>query len=148
LADAAAWLRDFAATFASVAIAPRVPVPLRPQLPEAVPADASLGVSVALAASAATGTLLLDSREGRGLQLLPPVHVVWLDAAHVHPDLDSALEHARGPGALPAVIALHSGPSKSADIGRIVVTGVHGPGRLIAAVCEEPFGETPVARGT
>lgn len=148
LADAAAWLEDFAATFASVAIAPRVPARLRPGLPEVAPSDAQLGVSVALSASASTGTLLLDSREGRGLQLLPPVHVVWLDALHVCPDLDSALESVRELGPLPAVIALHSGPSKSADIGRIVVTGVHGPGRLIAAVCEEPFMETSVDRGT
>jgi L-lactate dehydrogenase complex protein LldG len=148
LADAAAWLQGFAATFASVAVAPRVPALLRPGLPEVAAADAQLGVSIALTASAMTGTLLLDSREGRSLQLLPPVHLVWLDAGHVRPDLDSALEYVRGLGPLPAVIALHSGPSKSADIGRIVVTGVHGPGRLIAAVCEEPFVETLAERGT
>jgi len=37
-------------------------------------------------------------------------------------------------GQLPSAIALHSGPSKSADIGQVMVRGVHGPGRLIAAI--------------
>ena len=35
---------------------------------------------------------------------------------------------------LPATLALHFGPSKSVDIGQILVTGVHGPSRLIAAI--------------
>ncbi len=35
---------------------------------------------------------------------------------------------------LPSAIGLHSGPSKSADIGHVMVKGVHGPGRLIAVV--------------
>ena len=39
---------------------------------------------------------------------------------------------------LPAVAGLHSGPSKSADIGRTIVTGVHGPGRCIAVLIPGP----------
>jgi L-lactate dehydrogenase complex protein LldG len=38
---------------------------------------------------------------------------------------------------LPSAVGLHSGPSKSADIGHIMVKGVHGPGRLIAAVISD-----------
>ena len=45
---------------------------------------------------------------------------------------------------LPAALGLHSGPSKSADIGGTVVTGVHGPGRCIA-VLEGGVGQLPRA---
>ena len=35
---------------------------------------------------------------------------------------------------LPSALGLHSGPSKSADIGHVMVKGVHGPGRLVALI--------------
>lgn len=37
---------------------------------------------------------------------------------------------------LPRALGLHSGPSKSADIGQVMVKGVHGPGRLVVVVLE------------
>jgi L-lactate dehydrogenase complex protein LldG len=138
-AGAAAWLRAFAAAFEGVAVGAEVPRALRPDLDVVAPERAGLGVSVALAGAAATGTLILSSVEGRALQLLPPVHLVWVEARSLHPELGEALEAARARGPLPAALALHSGPSKSADIGRILVTGVHGPGRLIAAVTAFPL---------
>ena len=135
LADEAAargWLEDFASEFASVSLCRGVPEALQPALPVAPPSEASLGVSVAVGAAAQTGSLLLSSREGRRAQLLPPVHLVWVRARDVHTTLGDALQACRED--LPAVLALHSGPSKSADIGQILVTGVHGPGRIIATI--------------
>lgn len=126
------WLADFAAGFRHAAVSDRVERAFRPSLPGAEPAEADLGVSRALAAAARTGSLVLGSREGRRLQLLPPTHLVWVRASEVRATLGEALDGVRAD--LPAAVALHSGPSKSADIGRIVVTGVHGPGRLVAAV--------------
>jgi L-lactate dehydrogenase complex protein LldG len=35
---------------------------------------------------------------------------------------------------LPSAMGLYSGPSKSADIGQILVKGVHGPGRLVVLI--------------
>jgi L-lactate dehydrogenase complex protein LldG len=89
-------------------------------------------VSLAVGAAAQTGSLLLSSKEGRRSQLLPPVHLVWVRAEDVRTTLGEALQACRED--LPATLALHSGPSKSADIGQILVTGVHGPGRIIAAI--------------
>jgi L-lactate dehydrogenase complex protein LldG len=126
------WLEEFAQEFESVSVCRGVPKVLQPALPAAPPSEASLGVSVAVGAAAQTGSLLLSSREGRRAQLLPPVHLVWVAARDVHTTLGDALQACRED--LPAVLALHSGPSKSADIGQILLTGVHGPGRIIAAI--------------
>jgi len=149
------WLVGFAGDFETAVVSPEVGKALDPGLPAAPASDADLGVSRAVGGAADTGTVLLSSREGRGLQLLPPTHLVWLRAREVCETLTAALEEVRrrpngeaGVGSgrhgvglagspeagLPSAIALHSGPSKSADIGRIVVTGVHGPGRLVVAV--------------
>ncbi|WP_457633205.1 LutC/YkgG family protein [Oceanithermus desulfurans] len=149
--DAArAWLSDWAAAFKSAATSPRVPAPLAPPLPAAPPEEAELGVSRALAAVADTGSVLLSSAEGRRLQLLPPAHLVWVDEAEVVQHLGEALGRlADDP---PSALALHSGPSKSADIGQIMVQGVHGPGRLVVAVVrglaelEAAPGEPPPTR--
>ena len=135
LADEAAarrWLEEFAREFESVSVGVGVPDALQPALPEAPPSEAALGVSVAVGAAAQTGSLVLSSKEGRRSQLLPRVHLVWVRARDVHTTLGDALQVCRED--LPATLALHSGPSKSADIGQILVTGVHGPGRIIAAV--------------
>ena len=131
-AAARTWLMDFASDFESVSVCEGVPQALQPALPAAPPSEATLGVSVAVGAAAQTGSLVLSSREGRRSQLLPPVHLVWVRAQDVRATLGDALQDCRDD--LPATLALHSGPSKSADIGQILVTGVHGPGRIVAAI--------------
>jgi L-lactate dehydrogenase complex protein LldG len=126
------WLKAFTADFASAAVGAGVPDHLRPELPAGPSEQTPLGVSLARAAVAETGSLLLDSREGRRLQLLPPTHLVWVPADRIVSRLDEALAGAAGE--LPAALALHSGPSKSADIGMVTVQGVHGPGRLVVVL--------------
>jgi len=134
VAEAASWAEGFAADFGDAAQSPLVLEPLLLPLPDASPETAALGVSWAKAAIAETGSLLVTSREGRRLQLLPPTHLVWVPAHRVIHRLGEALTEARPEHG--SVSALHSGPSKSADIGRIVVTGVHGPARVVAAVVD------------
>jgi len=131
-AEAARWLADFAAAFATVTIGETVPAELRPRVPTAAPVAAALGVSLARGAIAETGSLLMDARDGRRSQLLAPTHVVFVRATEVHATFRDAVLAARPD--LPSAIGLHSGPSKSADIGHVMVKGVHGPGRLIAVV--------------
>jgi L-lactate dehydrogenase complex protein LldF len=132
--QASAWAGRLGAEFDSCDVGLLVPEHLSPLvagMPAAPPAEAAVGVSAAIAAAADTGTILLDSRDGRATQLLPPVHVVWIRESTIHDRLADALAAVER---LPAAIGLHSGPSRSADIGRVLVTGVHGPGRVIAAV--------------
>jgi len=128
------WLRTFLRGFKHLSMGVGVP----PEIAQLGPASidrgaehtADVGVSVARAAIAETGSLMMDARDGRRAQLLPPVLVVLVDRSTVHATVADALESARGD--LPAAIGLHSGPSKSADIGQVMVRGVHGPGRVIA----------------
>ena len=133
-AAASAWLATFASGFRSVAVGATVPPSLVPALANAPPDAAALGLSVAVAAVAETGTLVLDARDGRLTQLLPSTHVVFLRGAAVHATLAGMLAALRPD--LPSALGLHSGPSKSADIGQILVRGVHGPGRVVALVVE------------
>lgn len=95
-------------------------------------AQAAVGVSLAWGAVAETGSLILPSTGTRAVQLLPPVHIVWVPPDRVFARLVDALIELQP--RLPAGVGLHSGPSKSADIGQTVVTGVHGPGRSIAVL--------------
>lgn len=129
-AGAAAWLEEIAAGFSSVVVGEGVPDDLTPHRPRA-PADAAdLAVSRASGAAAESGTLILESSDGRRAQLLAPVHVVLLREDTIRGTLAEALGAVRDD--LPSAVGLHSGPSKSADIGQVMVRGVHGPGRVIA----------------
>jgi L-lactate dehydrogenase complex protein LldG len=105
-------------------------------------ADAAVtGVAAAIAES---GTIVCPSGPGlaRGASLLPPVHVAIVHASQLVPDLcdyfdglsaavgSSPLGPASSSTSLPANINLITGPSKTADIEGILVTGVHGPGHV------------------
>ena len=126
------FLRGLEPAVAGVAVGPEVPADQRPQLPGVAAAQAGAGVSVAWGVAADSGSLILPSTGARAVQLLPPVHVVWIPETRVFARLEDALAELQKD--LPATVGLHSGPSKSADIGRTVVTGVHGPGRCIAMI--------------
>jgi len=133
-ASAREWLADFALGFASVTVGTGVGAELHPALPVAEASQASLGISAARAAIAETGSLILDARDGRRTQLLAPTHVVLLEEERIYRTVREALVDMMDD--LPAALGLHSGPSKSADIGQVMVKGVHGPGRIVAVLIE------------
>lgn len=131
---ALAWVESFAHDFASVVLGETLPAALRPAKPTTAADVAPLGISLARGAIAETGSLILDARDGRRTQLLPPTHVIFVHVRDIYATFREALTSMKDD--LPSAIGLHSGPSKSADIGHIMVKGVHGPGRLIAVVIE------------
>ncbi|MDX1646603.1 MAG: LUD domain-containing protein, partial [Longimicrobiales bacterium] len=127
------WIEGLAGPGATVAVGEGVGPDYVPKtLSRAAPADADVGLSRATGGVAGTGSLILLSSDGRLTQLLPPLHVIVVDGSSVHRTLREALM-AIG-GELPSAVGLHSGPSKSADIGQVMVRGVHGPGRVVALV--------------
>jgi L-lactate dehydrogenase complex protein LldG len=133
--EARRWIQNFAADFDGIAVGATLPPGWAPSGP-VVSADlAALGVSMARAAVAETGSLVLDARDGRRTQILPPTHLVVLRRTDVFDTLTEALAELSED--LPSALGLHSGPSKSADIGQILVKGVHGPGRVVALLVGE-----------
>jgi L-lactate dehydrogenase complex protein LldG len=102
--------------------------------------EAGAAVADAHAGIAETGTLvcLTDAVHARAHSLMPPLHLAVLRARDIVPDL---LDHMRAMRAraddLPSAQILITGPSKTADIEGILITGVHGPGRVVVILVED-----------
>ncbi len=98
------------------------------------------GVEAALTTArsgiAHTGTLVLwpDADEPRLMSLLPPIHVVLIDAATVTDNLSDTISSQNWAAGMPTNALLISGPSKTADIEQTLAYGVHGPKDLIVLV--------------
>lgn len=92
------------------------------------------GITACEAAVAQTGSLLVSSRTcgGRGLSILPHVHVVVLTVDQVMATVGDALHFARerAAGRMPSMLSFITGPSRTGDIERILVLGAHGPKEL------------------
>src|ERR1700722_20389853 len=95
-------------------------------------ADADLGSAEADFAIASTGTLAVVSTANRpsSLTLLPPASLVIVQIDHLMPNLAAVLAE-MGPGGVAANrLTLITGPSRTADIEKRIVLGVHGPKSL------------------
>jgi L-lactate dehydrogenase complex protein LldG len=89
-----------------------------------------IGFTLAQAAIAETGTLVLDSRseELRLATMICEIHVCVLRASDIRAtsfDVESMLRALAKD--YPAYTAFVSGPSRTADIERVLALGVHGP---------------------
>jgi L-lactate dehydrogenase complex protein LldG len=99
-----------------------------------------LCVSFARAGIAATGSILLeisDPKE-RAATALPLIHAVFLKASTIVADL-YALQNILAEGLSSsgtAYLSLTTGPSRTADIERVLTIGVHGPKELHVLVLE------------
>lgn len=93
--------------------------------------DDTFGADAALTdvagAVAETGSLVYRSSatHGRGEPFVPGAHVVLVPTSRIVADL---VDMDLGPSSGGSAVHLISGPSKTADIEGILVTGVHGPG--------------------
>lgn len=84
-------------------------------------------------AIAESGTIVCSASGGRALQagMLPEHHVAIVSRENIFPDIETFLESTK---TLPSVLTLITGPSRTADIEKKLVIGVHGPERLTVAV--------------
>jgi len=95
--------------------------------------DTPAGFTTARTAIAETGTLILwpDADEPRLMSLVPPVHIVLLDTAHIYNTFYEAMQQEGWANGLPTNSLLISGPSKTADIQQTLAYGAHGPKELV-----------------
>lgn len=98
-----------------------------------------VGVTMAQAAIAETGTLVLESEKERHrlVSLLPPVHVAVVRSENICLTIGDALKQLRGDDkCLSRAITFITGPSRTADIELTLTVGVHGPKELYVIVIE------------
>jgi len=101
---------------------------------------ADIGISFALAGAAQTGSLLLDLADPaeRSATALPQIHAVFLKASTIVSDLyglhDILARTLSSSGS--SYLSVITGPSRTADIERVLTIGVHGPKELHVLILE------------
>ncbi|MBE3587126.1 MAG: lactate utilization protein [Thermoanaerobacteraceae bacterium] len=100
---------------------------------------ADLGISSFEMAIAETGTLVQDATDisRRLVSMLPPVHVALAPTAGLVGTLREAIDCLAARGEIPGYLAFVSGPSRTADIERVLTIGVHGPGKVYVIFMDE-----------
>ncbi len=98
--------------------------------------EAQVGLTGVDAAIASTGTLIVRTGPGKGRipTVLAPVHIAVVAQEVLMPTLESWVAQQRANGLAginsSANVVFISGPSRTGDIEMVLITGVHGPGRV------------------
>jgi len=100
-------------------------------------AAAKVGITDADWMVANTGTLATaaDGAAGRLAAMLPALHVAVVPATRLVADLGGLFQHLSPRDT--RYLALVTGPSRTADIERVLTIGVHGPARLVVVVVDD-----------
>lgn len=108
---------------------------LKSLVPQSLQTDDLAGCDVSVTGCeqlvARTGTIVMSAAQesGRSTSVYAPVHICIASTSQLVYDLKDALQKVkdRYAGKLPSLITFASGPSRTADIEKTLVTGVHGP---------------------
>ena len=112
---------------------------LRFEVSRELAADARIGITQAEWALADTGTLVQDqtSVDQRLASSLTDIHIALVPTNSILPDKIALLTRINPKTS--RYIAFITGPSRTADIERVLTIGVHGPKRLII-ICVDEMG--------
>ena len=102
-------------------------------------ADWSITSCEALVARTGSVLVAANTGSGRRLSIYPDQHVVLARPAQVVAEIGEALAGVRDyyGTQLPSMLALTTGPSRTADIEKTLVLGAHGPRRLTLFLLED-----------
>ena len=99
------------------------------------------GIATACAGIADSGAVVLrtSAAESRSLTLLPRIHVALLPVQWIQPSLLHVADLLKrgATDAAGSALTIVGGPSKTADIEKVLVTGVHGPARFVVVLIED-----------
>jgi L-lactate dehydrogenase complex protein LldG len=100
-------------------------------------AQAIAGISQMDWALADTGTVvqIADTVDQRLVSTLPALHIALVSTASILPNLPALLS--RVDPRKTGYLAFITGPSRTADIERVLTIGVHGPARLVIVMVDE-----------
>jgi L-lactate dehydrogenase complex protein LldG len=105
-------------------------------------AEAGVGVTGAVAAAAASGTvgIACGPLAPRATSLVPPAHICLVLCDTMVGDVAEALNRCAPSGPdddLPSNLVWVSGPSRSADLELVLTVGVHGPGSVDVIIVDD-----------
>lgn len=128
--------------------------PLHPQLPYRiednvkramadVQFDVVVGITDVDAAIAETGSIIISTgtHRSRGSYLSPPVHIALVYKDQFLADIVDYFSRTVDALEMPnrSATVLISGPSKTADIEGILITGVHGPATVYVLIIDDRY---------
>ncbi|WP_290918349.1 lactate utilization protein [Halodesulfovibrio sp.] len=87
-------------------------------------------------AESAAVILWPTEEEPRLMSIVPPLHVVVVEADKIYTSFQDAIKKLKWNTSMPTNALLISGPSKTADIELILQFGVHGPTDLVVFITE------------
>lgn len=103
--------------------------------------DSALGISIARAGIAETGSALMaeSTLADRSIGMLPRAQAIVIPTRALLPSLDEAAPILRALALAPGrnMVTLVTGPSRTADIERVLTVGVQGPGRIMILFADD-----------
>ena len=103
-------------------------------------ANCDVSVTGCMHLIARTGTIVMSAQQeaGRTASVYAPIHVCVAFIHQLVYDISDALQHQifKDKQNLPSLITFASGPSRTADIEKTLVTGVHGPKEVYCFLVE------------
>ncbi|MEO6001175.1 MAG: lactate utilization protein [Chitinophagaceae bacterium] len=106
--------------------------------------DCEVSVTSCESLVARTGTIVMSAAQsnGRTASVYAPVHICIAYTSQLVYDLRDALQRLKDKyqQKIPSMVTFASGPSRTADIEKTLVVGVHGPKEVYVFLVDEPVG--------
>lgn len=103
--------------------------------------DCEVSITSCEALVARTGTIVLSSATGSGrtASVYAPIHICIAFTSQLNDDISGALKtlSVKYKQQLPSLISFATGPSRTADIEKTLVVGVHGPKEVYCFLVED-----------